>query len=1178
MISRRPKEFEPMLAAYKLRLARKASELGQEFAGTWGKQKPISVEREERSMAGDGDFRLSPFPYPGLRSFGPKEGKLFFGRENNVTEVRRHLAECGIVTVLGGSGSGKSSLVRAGLLPYLNGKRRIPGRTGSWYVAEFRPRTNPLRELADALADQIMLPLLDLEAPGLAEAMGLKAGDRGEVARPKLHEMMRKQFESSHTRGREALRETLLDFVDRRLDDYDRLASEGVRVPGASLMLLVDQFEEVFRSEIDADQQKGLLDLMVDLGTCLGGRNERNERTYKGGLFLVVTMRSEELHRCAEHRGLSEVVNRSIYLLELLDPDNQEDAKDLHKAIVQPARDVLDDWGVAYDRNKPDAPYADGMPDWLLLGDGRRLSHQADQLPLLQHALQATWHAAMRRWSKDDFSDPRLEIRREDLPGQGDSAPRVPDLGKCLDARANKAAERAMERFAVKAGTSIKNGEMVLQGAFRALAHRDDRGNWARRFADIADIMAYLAADPNSSLSKAPQEAVQDALSEFVLRGYLSGGDDLPYDISHEALIRNWPRFQEWLRQPEAAARALERVAQEIDPQLGDERRQKLLDWFPTAISEQLTPIFGPGPTLPRSWALQHLEPMLERSTLKERWQGLAPNADNVQLAQMVLKKIDKDREDADRERGREVSLRIRRKLSLWIGSTLVIAALLGVLFFWFVLEKSTADLYAAHSEALLGAAISDRGAQMPHELRARVALRAASYFDGASELAVEWLPEKPAQLLLRFITGARLPILPNKELLERPRSAFDSTSRIILGRNSVITKSEAKLVEEQPAKCVIVADLNQRGPVNQSDADWQTLTLPLNDKWHLRPAFRIVTSSIPQFGSNSLLQFGVENGSRVSPEVYSDFQDSLPPRAQICLSLDATVLTVSNLSQGNPDLYDLQWTPCALGSDCTRKYGFKWRVRAVPIQIVPGADDLKLGKFPCVTSIAIVPVPVGADAGRRYQNPAKVQVMFTDEEQCPAPIRDRQATRGIGQASGPERPKLPGIFMTEFFTELAVPRTVEFTDSVANALTECKSNMAPASSPIPDAESICKPTKYVDTGTSLKKVTYIGIRKRENENDILEVDVLDEGLATFAAHKVSLPAHHIHRAGITSTGEVLLHDDDAAVTWRFVVERSKLEARLRERGKCSSLQRSDPKDQEKYLGDLAKLNVDSAC
>src|SRR6188474_577387 len=90
-------------------------------------------------------------PYPGLRSFTPDEGTVFFGRERSVNEIRNRLADLHVAVVLGGSGSGKSSVVRAGLMPRLNSTKGIRGRPGNWYTAEFRPRTQPMEELIGAL-------------------------------------------------------------------------------------------------------------------------------------------------------------------------------------------------------------------------------------------------------------------------------------------------------------------------------------------------------------------------------------------------------------------------------------------------------------------------------------------------------------------------------------------------------------------------------------------------------------------------------------------------------------------------------------------------------------------------------------------------------------------------------------------------------------------------------------------------------------------------------------------------------------------------------------------------------------------------------------------------------------------------------------------------------------------
>ena len=79
-------------------------------------------------------------PFPGLRPFEADEEHLFFGRDGQSDELLRRLRRSRFLAVLGTSGSGKSSLVRAGLLPALYGG--IMTQAGSaWRVALFRPGT-----------------------------------------------------------------------------------------------------------------------------------------------------------------------------------------------------------------------------------------------------------------------------------------------------------------------------------------------------------------------------------------------------------------------------------------------------------------------------------------------------------------------------------------------------------------------------------------------------------------------------------------------------------------------------------------------------------------------------------------------------------------------------------------------------------------------------------------------------------------------------------------------------------------------------------------------------------------------------------------------------------------------------------------------------------------------------
>ena len=82
-------------------------------------------------------------PFPGLRSFCIDEKYLFFGREEHTAELLRRLRETRFLAVVGTSGSGKSSLVKAGVLPELH-KGTMTKAGSSWEVAVMRPGGSPM--------------------------------------------------------------------------------------------------------------------------------------------------------------------------------------------------------------------------------------------------------------------------------------------------------------------------------------------------------------------------------------------------------------------------------------------------------------------------------------------------------------------------------------------------------------------------------------------------------------------------------------------------------------------------------------------------------------------------------------------------------------------------------------------------------------------------------------------------------------------------------------------------------------------------------------------------------------------------------------------------------------------------------------------------------------------------
>jgi hypothetical protein len=370
-------------------------------------------------------------PYRGLQSFGPEHAPIFFGRGLETDALAKRMRDgARVLVVVGASGSGKSSLVAAGLLPRLQAGA-APG-SQHWVTARFTPAehgSNPFRALALAVS-----PLKPAAGAGADDIASRLATEPGWI---------------------------------------ETLAGELLtgKPADAELLLFVDQFEELFTARVDKEHRAPFVALMEAIAKAHRVR-------------LMLTLRADYYPHCTEYPGLAALLREGSFPLAA--PDDRA----LTEMVEGPARTA----GLEVEPGLVGAIAKEA-------GDG------PGRLALVEYALENLYD--LRRGNTLS-----LAAYRDELKG----------IAGLIERQGDQAAQGASETARHEVFDALSEVD-AKGGAVRKRAFRDDLSEPAKALVERLQDARLLTADRDPETGRAWIE------------------------VAHEAVLRDWPLFSEWLRE-----------------------------------------------------------------------------------------------------------------------------------------------------------------------------------------------------------------------------------------------------------------------------------------------------------------------------------------------------------------------------------------------------------------------------------------------------------------------------------------------------------------------------------------------------------------------------------------------------------------------------------------------------
>src|SRR5215831_8365529 len=499
--------------------------------------------------------RWKSCPFRGLNFFDFEHAPIFHGRTKAIGEVLEALevqvrAERPFVLVVGASGSGKSSLVRAGVLPLLTRPETIEG-VGLWRWSITRPGAGGsggdcFDALAAALLEPSALPALaDPESPNAVRDLGGELREHSDSVALRVRDALdhgAREWKIQRCHSLEEKERQLRSSGRSDEADVARRQRERSELPKARLALVVDQLEELFTGGFSLGVRQKYISALADL-------------VRSGRVFVLATLRSDFYASYQEFPDL----------IELTEPGGNFDLRpptpsEIGNMIRLPAEAA----GLHFEQD---------------LEAGQRLdqalrdtaSATPESLPLLEHVLsllydqQSARGDGLLRWL--DY--------RELGELKGALARHAEAVFSTLSVNEQRAFPLVMRHLVTlgQGEEEVPNRRTVPYRDFLASGETDqDQKAGARGFVDLFVEKRLLVADTDSQ-------------------------GEVTVSVAHEALLREWQRTKEWLKENREFLRMRDRLDSSLKLWLsrGKQRDDLLGPGLPLAEGDKLVKDFGPS-------------------------------------------------------------------------------------------------------------------------------------------------------------------------------------------------------------------------------------------------------------------------------------------------------------------------------------------------------------------------------------------------------------------------------------------------------------------------------------------------------------------------------------------------------------------------------------------------------